>query len=102
MKKFVFWILGCLLTIGTFLLGFLIRQPKINKLKKQVVILQKDNNILLDLCQSKQAEFRELLVQHKALKALNFRKKTASKEKLKENLILQYALRNYLELLFKA
>jgi hypothetical protein len=101
MKKLTYWILGGLITALAFLTGFLIRQPKVNKLKKQVERLQNDNGNLLNLYQSQQAKFRELLVQHKALKALNFRKKTASKEKLEENLIWQYAIKDYLKLLFK-
>ena len=101
MKKLVYWILGGLLAAGSFLFGFLIRQPKINKLKKQMELLQKDSSRLQELCQSQQDDFRNLLLQHKALKAFNFRKKANSKDKLQENLILQYAIRDYLELLVK-
>ena len=99
MKKIIYWILGLLGAIGGFLFGFLLRQPGINKLKKQIVLLQKDNGRLLDLCQSQHEEFCNLLVQHKALKAFSFRKKASSKEKLRENLILQYAIKAYIELL---
>ena len=41
MKKAIYWIIGGLIALGSFLLGFLIRQPQINKLKKQVELLQK-------------------------------------------------------------
>ena len=101
MKKAMYWIIGGLIGIGSFLLGFLIRQPQINKLKKQVELLQKDNSKLIGLIEARQAEYKELLVQHKALKALQHRKKAASKELLAENLVMQYAIREYLSLLLK-
>lgn len=102
MKKLIYGIISVLLMIGSFLLGFLIRQPKINKLKKQVELLQKDNSRLIAIAKKQQKEFQELLVQHKALKALQFRKKSASKEQLTENLVMQYAIREYLNLLLKS
>ena len=101
MKKAIYWIIGGLIALGSFLLGFLIRQPQINKLKKQVELLQKDNSKLIGLIEARQAEYKELLVQHKALKALQHRKKAASKELLAENLVMQYAIREYLSLLLK-
>lgn len=101
MKKTLYWIVGGLVAFSSFLLGFLIRQPQINKLKKQVELLQKDNSKLIALIENKQAEFKELLVQHKALKALQHRKKAATKELIAENLVMQYAIREYLSLLLK-
>ena len=101
MKKALYWIVGGLIAVFSFLLGFLIRQPQINKLKKQVELLQKDNSKLIALIENKQNEFKELLVQHKALKALQHRKRVASKELLAENLVMQYAIREYLSLLLK-
>jgi len=99
MKKIYFWILSALLAIAAFFGGFFIRQPKINKLKKQVEILQSDINKLLSLCKKQKTDFQELLIQHKSLKAINFKKRSAAKEKLRENLIGQYALKEYIELL---
>jgi len=101
MKKLSYLILGALLAIAAFLFGFLIRQPKIDKLKKQIKLLQKECIRLQELCQSQKDDFRNLLVQHKALKAFSFKKRAVSKDKLKESLILQYAIKDYLELLFK-
>ena len=89
MKKIVYWLLGVLIAIFSFLTGFLIRQPKINKLKKQVELLQKDNRKLIEMITDKQQNYQELLVQHKALKALQFRKKSAIKEQMIENLVMQ-------------
>lgn len=101
MKKLTNWILAGIVAVGAFLFGFLMRQPKINKLKDQVIILQNNNQSLQAFHQRNQEQFRDLLVQHKALKAYNFIKKSASEEKLKENLVMQYALKNYFDLLFK-
>ena len=101
MRKIVYWVLGILSGAGLFLFGFLIRQPQINRLKKQMEFLQKDSSRLQELCQRQQNDFRNLLVQHKALKAFNFKKKSVSKDNLQDNLVLQYAIKEYLELLVK-
>ena len=101
MKKIAYWLLGGLIAIASFLTGFLIRQPKINKLKKQIELLQKDNRKLIEMITDKQQNYQELLVQHKALKALQFRKKSAIKEQMQENLVMQYAIKVYLTLLLK-
>lgn len=101
MKKALYGVIGSLLTLVGFLTGFLIRQPQVNKLKKQIELLQKDNRRLLAMIAGQQQDFQKLLVEHKALKALQFRKKSQSKEKLTENLVMQYAIREYLMLLLK-
>lgn len=102
MKKITYGIIGFFLMLGVFLTGFLIRQPKINKLKKQVELLQKDNRKLIAMITEKQQNFQELLIQHKALKALQYRKKSEIKEQMTENLVMQYAIRAYLTLLLKS
>lgn len=102
MKKTVYGILSGLIAVASFLTGFLIRQPKISKLKKQVELLQKDNRKLIEMITDKQQNYQELLIQHKALKALQFRKKSAIKEQMTENLVMQYAIRAYLTLLLKS
>ena len=57
---------------------------------------------MLALVNGQQQEYQNLLVEHKALKALQFRKKAKSKERLEENLTMQYAIRAYLVLLLKS
>ena len=99
MIKLKDWIWGAIIAISFFFLGWLSRQPSINKLKKQVITLQKNNEQLLARCDQLQTEFRELLVQHKALKVLQIKRKAESKGRLQENLMMQYAIRDYLELL---
>lgn len=102
MKKLVYAIIAALIAIGSFLTGFLIRQPKINKLKKQIEMLQQDNSKLLNLIEESRQKYQELLIQHKALKALQFRKKSALKEHITETLVMQYAIKEYLTLLLKS
>lgn len=101
MKKLIYGLLTALIAIATFLTGFLIRQPKINKLKKQLELLQHDNKKLVGMVDEKKKEYQELHIQHMALKALQFRKKAASKERLQENLVMQYAIHSYISLLIK-
>jgi len=101
MKKLKDWLGLIIGAIFGVIAGFLIAQPKVNKLKKQVASLQKNNAQLLARCDYLQNEFRELLVQHKALKVLQLKKKTESKGRIHENLMMQYAIRDYLELLLK-
>lgn len=102
MKKLVYAIIAALIAIGSFLTGFLIRQPKINKLKKQIEMLQQDNSKLLNLIDESRQHYQELLIQHKALKALQFRKKSVLKEQITETLVMQYAIKEYLTLLLKS
>lgn len=101
MKKITYGIISFFLMLGGVLTGFLIRQPKINKLKKQVELLQQDNRKLIAMITDKQQNYQELLIQLKALKALQFRKKSEVKEQLTENLVMQYAIKAYLSLLLK-
>lgn len=101
MNKLSNWIAGILIAVGGILVGFFIRQPKINKLRKQIESLQKNNQRLLDIHEQQQSDFRKLLAQHKALKAHSLGKKKRSDKMLQENLELQYAELDYLELLLK-
>lgn len=102
MKKIIYWLLGGLISIFLFLTGFLIRQPKINNMKKQLELLQKDNSKLIKMISDNQESYKALLIQHKALKALHFHKKSAIKEQMTGNLIMQYAIKAYLTLLLKS
>lgn len=99
--KRIYWLLIPLVALGSFFTGFFIRQPKINKLKKQVETLQRDNRRLIALCEKHQQEFRELLLQHKALKVMQFRKRATTKEQMTESLTMQYAIMEYITLLTK-
>ncbi len=101
MKRLTNWIIGVLSAGLLILFGCLIRQPKMNRLKKQLELLQKDNGKLQILINSQKKEFRELLVQHKTLKAFSLIKRTSSKDRITENLVMQYGLKAYVDLLLK-
>ena len=101
MKKLLQVIWMPIAGLGLFFAGFFIRQPKINKLKKQISRLEREFRNQTDLNSKLQGEFEELFIQYKALRVIDIMKKTESKEKIKGNLIMQYALREYLELLIR-
>ncbi|MDD2493090.1 MAG: hypothetical protein PHD85_01595 [Bacilli bacterium] len=86
------------LLIG-FFTGFLVRQPKINKLKKQIETLQKQLSSLQDKMLGYQTLVDNLLLQYKGLKVMQLKKKAEMKGMLEENFVLQYGMKAYLNLL---
>ncbi len=98
MKK---WIATLVLTIFAFFAGFFIRQPKVNKLKKQIELLQKNENILLEMNTKQKEDFKEIYIQLQMLKLHKYKEKAKCKESLKNNLIEQYSLKEYVELLLR-
>ncbi len=100
MKKGFKIIFFPLIAIGGFFGGFLIRQPGINKLRKQAQLLQSDNEKLQNCLKRHQDSFDNLYLQYKGLKVLELKNKAEYKGKLKNNLVLQYGIKDYLELLF--
>ena len=72
-----------------------------SKAQKLVDQFKNGEELTIEMITDKQQNYQELLVQHKALKALQFRKKSAVKEQMIENLVMQYAIRAYLGLLLK-
>ncbi|MBE6748747.1 MAG: hypothetical protein E7557_05890 [Ruminococcaceae bacterium] len=101
MKKGIALLIAGISAVFSFLFGFLVRQPKINKTKKQIELLQSDNSKLITMIDDSKDKYQELLIQHKALKAMQRRKRIVLNEKISENLIMQYAIREYLILLLK-
>jgi len=99
MKKVLNWIVGPLLFIVGLFVGCFARQPKINKLKKQITVLQKQLTTLQDRMMGYQEKFDNLLVQYKGIKVLQLKKKAECEGKLKDNLVLQYGMKEYLTLL---
>lgn len=99
MKKILSWIWIPFAAIAGFFIGFFVRQPKINKLKKQVLSLQKQLGNLQSKMIGYQESFDDLFIQYKGLKVLQLKKKAEYEGKLKDNLILQYGMKAYLEML---
>jgi hypothetical protein len=65
MKQLKYILIAIAVAIGSFLTGFLIRQPKLNKLKKQLETMQHDNQRLIALCTEQQQNL-SCSLQHKA------------------------------------
>lgn len=99
MKKVIGWLLLPLTLLVGFFTGFLVRQPKINKLKKQIETLQKQLSTLQDKMIGYQTSFDNLLLQYKGLKVMQLKKKAEMKVMLEENLVLQYGMKAYINLL---
>ena len=100
MKKIIKILLFPLIALGGFFAGFLVRQPGINKLRKQAQLLQNDNEKLQNCLKKHQDSFDDLYLQYKGLKVLELKNKAEYKDKLKNNLVLQYGIKDYLELLY--
>ena len=99
MKKILSWIWIPIAALTVFFIGFFVRQPKINKLKSQVISLQKQLGNLQNKMIGYQDSFDNLYIQYKGLKVLELKKKAEYEGKLKDNLILQYGIKAYLEML---
>ena len=99
MKRIIFALIALLSAIGGFLIGFLIRQPKINKLKKHIEKLQKEIGRLQHDNQKYHDDFQNALLHLKSLKAINNIKRKKAKENAAGILIFQYGMKDYLLLL---
>lgn len=86
---------------GGVIAGVMIRQPEVNKLQKQVKILQSDISALKNVVEEQNAEITELMMRYKALSIFQISKKREMKQELKEQLVCQYAARDYLTLMFE-
>lgn len=101
MNKVFKWLLLPFTLLAGVFAGIMIRQPKINKLKKQVSTLQKQLSTLQDKMIGYQESFDNLLLQYKGLKVLQLKKKSEMKGQLEENLVLQYGMKAYINLLLE-
>ena len=100
MKDILKKVLMILALIASFFAGFFVRQPSINKLKKQVKIMQKEMANLQNAMKGYQDVYSDLYVQYKKIKVIQIKQKAEMEGKLKDNLILQYGMKDYLNLLF--
>lgn len=91
--------IGVLTGIGGTILGALLRQPEINKLKKQVRKLQKEIERLQINQRAQDEQIKELIIKYKALKIFQFRKKKEGRENIRGLLLYQYGTYDYLDLL---
>ena len=85
--------------LAIFFAGFFVRQPKINKLKKQITHLQKEIKRLEALREEQNNTINKLLINYKSLKLFGFAKRSKAKDNIKSELMIQYGTKEYLHLL---
>ena len=102
MNKIIKWLGYGLIGAGGIVTGLLARQPKINKLTKQVKTLQQQLSTLQEKMHAYQDSFDNLLIKYKGLKILQLKKKAEYHDKLKDNLMLQYGIKDYIIILFES
>lgn len=94
--------IGGILGAGAGLVaGVLIRQPEINKLKKQVKSLQRQVGALQEAVKAQNEEIAALLLKLKSLKIYQVVKKHEVKNEIREALLVQYASKDYLQLVLE-
>lgn len=85
--------------IGGGTAGILARQPEINRLKKQVKKLQAEIVRLQGLIDKQDSQIRELTLRYKRLMFFQFIKKRKLRGEIREQLLMQYAYHDYMDLL---
>ena len=88
-----------LAAIGGGIIGALARQPEVNRLKKQVRLLQNEVDRLHGIISGQMREISELYIRYKALKGLRFSERAAQKKNIKGHLLHLYSYKEYIELL---
>lgn len=83
---------------GSFVAGVLFRQPEINRLKKQVHILQQETERLQRIIEEQNRQICELQTRYKALKGYQFVERAKQAGRTRGALIHQYAFKEWLEL----
>ena len=94
-------LVGGLAGSGGFIAGFLSRQPEINRLHKQVKQLQDENSALRKMLDEQKEKIEEQQNELRAYKFFNYIKKRQKKMALRRELIIQYAMKEYLEILIE-
>ena len=83
------------------IVGVLIRQPEINKLKRQVKSLQAQVDALQEAVGAQKEEIAALLLKLKTLKIHQVIRSHEIKNEIREALLVQYASKDYLQLLLE-
>ena len=84
---------------GSFTAGALCRQPEIQRLKKQVKVLQQEIGRLERIIDEQKRQITELNIRYKQLKAYQFVERAKQAGRARGALIHQYAYKEWLELL---
>lgn len=88
-----------LCTTGGTVLGTLIRQPEINKLKKQIKDLQKDNSRIKKLMRQQQENLETMLVEYSKIQFYHVLTKRKIKQNIRGEIVIGYELKEYVDLL---
>ncbi len=86
---------GCL-GIGV---GFIIRQPEINELHRQVAKLQKKADELKETVRKQNDEISALITRYRALQVWQVIQKHDLRKQIEESLVFQYAMNDYFSLM---
>lgn len=86
---------------GGAILGFTLRQPEINRLKKQIKELQRDNSKLKKLMYEQQEAYENLLIAYGDLKFYQLTEKRKLKQNMRGQILLGYEYKEYVDLLLK-
>lgn len=94
------WMLG-VGSLGGFVIGGIVRQPEINKLKKQVRDLQNKNSKLQKRINEQQENVETLMVEYGKLKFYQILHKRKQKQYIRGGLLIEYQYKEYVDLLLK-
>lgn len=86
---------------GGVVIGCLMRQPEINRLRKMVRQLNNKNSELRKLLDEQMVQIDVMEDELRAYKFFNLIKKRETKIELRKNLIAQYACKEYIDILLK-
>jgi len=84
---------------GGGIIGALSRQPEINRLKKQVKLLQEEIDRLHNVIMEQNRQIQELTIRYKSLKGWQFSEKAAQRANIKGYYLHLYCYKEYVELL---
>lgn len=86
---------------GGTILGCAIRQPEINRLKRQVRDLQKDNTRIKQLMRQQQENLEQLMIEYSKLKFYQILDKANVKRDVRGQICQGYVYKEYVDLLTK-
>lgn len=86
---------------GGTILGCAIRQPEINKLKRQVKDLQKDNTRIKQLMRQQQENLEQLMIEYSKLKFYQILDKRKLNQDVRGQICQGYEYKEYVDLLTK-
>lgn len=93
-------LVGLVGAVGGFATGFVARQPHINRLRAQVATLQKEIERLQVLLEEQDRQIQEMRRRYQALKAWQFTEKAKQGLQTRGAVIQQWALYEYIHLLY--